>query len=138
MKVVRSLLVLCFLTLPLLAASRLGDYTGVAAQVPFDFEVGSRTVPAGHCIVRSNDTVGTTILIRNPEAKVDVLSTASAEDSRHEARASVLVFHKYGERYFLAEIRLAGMQTVFKVPQSRAEADLRHKTSAPERVELPL
>jgi len=139
MKFVRPVLALSLLTLPLLAASRFGNYTGVVAQVPFEFVVGNRIVPPGECIVQSNSAAGATILVRNPNAGVDVFSVASTVDTGKPAGDSALIFHKYGNQYFLAAIRLRGMQSVYEVPKSKAENELRsHHVPSAERVVLPL
>lgn len=139
MKFVRTLLALSLLTFPLLAASRFGNYTGVVAQVPFEFVVGNKIVPAGECIVQSNTAAGAMILVRNPSARVDVFSLASTVETGKAAGDSALIFRKYGNQYFLAAVRLQGMQNVYEVPASRAENELRaHKVTPTERVVLPL
>jgi hypothetical protein len=38
---------------------------------------------------------------------------------------NALIFHKYGERYFLSGIRVAGSQIAYQLPEGKAEAELR-------------
>jgi len=121
----RSMLLMMLMTMPLWAASRLGTYTGVAAQVPFEFVVGGKIIPAGQCIVRPAPLAEQTMLIRNPDAKVDAFTRASTVETRKVAGANALVFHKYGERYFLSAIQLEGTRTIYEMPLSRAEAEMK-------------
>jgi hypothetical protein len=124
-KYLRPVLVMTLLTMPLWAASRLGTYTSVVAQVPFEFVVGNKIIPAGECTVQPVSSAEETLLIRNTNAKVDAFSSASTVETRKAAGGNALVFHKYGDRYFLAAIQLEGTRTVYEVPQSRAEAEMK-------------
>ncbi len=124
MKYLRLMVLMTLTTMPLWAASRLGTYTGVVAQVPFDFVVGDKVIPAGELIVQPATAADATISIRNTDAKVGLFSPASSVETRKAAGASALVFHKYGDRYFLSAIRLEGTRTSYEVPQSRAETEL--------------
>jgi hypothetical protein len=36
-----------------------------------------------------------------------------------------MVFHKYGDRYFLTSIKLKGSTVVYRLRESKAEAELR-------------
>ena len=124
MKYVKAMVLMALMTVPLWAASRLGTYTSVVAQVPFDFVVGGKLIPAGQCILQPATAANETISIRNTDAKVSLFSPTSTAETRIAADSSALVFHKYGDRYFLSAIRLEGTRTVYEVPQSRAEAEL--------------
>jgi hypothetical protein len=124
-KYVRPVLLMMLTTMPLWASSRLGTYTSVVAQVPFEFVVGDKVIPAGECIVQSANTANETIWIRNADAKVGTFSPASTYETRTAGGGSALIFRKYGNRYFLSGIRLDGVRTVYEVPQGRAEAELK-------------
>jgi len=136
MRFARLLLALSLLTFPLLAASRFGSYTGVMAEVPFEFEVGNKIIPAGQCFVESSGA-GAALLIRSADARVDVLSSVSPVENGTPSETTALVFHKYRNRYFLTAIRLKGMGTIFQLPETKAEAELKTH-SAGERVLLSL
>ena len=124
MKYLRLMLLMTLTAMPLWAASQLGIYTSVVAQVPFDFIVGDKVIPAGELIVQPATAANETISIRNTDAKIGLFSPASLVESRKAANASALIFHKYGDRYFLSAIRLDGTRTSYEVPQSRAETEL--------------
>jgi hypothetical protein len=126
----------------LLAAASLMAPIGLPAQsrqqatIPFDFTVGQRLLPAGTYVIRplgrgviavrgwkGNDLVSATTLI-----------TSTNEVSRNP---DTLVFHKYGDQYFLSEIRgdlgenvgtLAISKLEQRVQLQRAEDANREKT----------
>jgi len=97
----------------------------VTAQVPFDFMVGNKTIPAGECVVQSSSPDGRVLLVRNLEAKASLLAMSSQTESNKESADTVLIFERYGDRYFLSAIRVEGSNRTYHLPQSKAEAELR-------------
>jgi hypothetical protein len=91
------------------------------ADVPFEFSVGDSTLPAGSYIAQSTSQQGDVIIIRglsNGESRMRVSHAVTANGSS-QAR---LVFHKYGQRYFLSEIWGGGEsgRQVLKSKQEKA------------------
>jgi hypothetical protein len=76
----------------------------VKATVPFNFTVGDQTVPSGNYSIRSEMNSPTLIAIRNWDKKVAILSLARPNQSG-QGHDNTLVFHKYGNQYFLSDIR---------------------------------
>lgn len=70
------------------------------ANVPFDFVVGDSTLPSGAYTVAAVTTDGETLWIRGSEKSVLRLTQTASGNADH----SKLVFHRYGQRYFLAEV----------------------------------
>ena len=62
--------------------------------------------------------------IHNFVAKKSAL-VASSRSNESQDNRTVMVFERYGNQYFLSEIRIAGSNLTYKLPQSRAEAELR-------------
>ena len=108
----------------LMAAQSLTS-SSVVAQVPFDFMVNNKIIPAGESVVRSTGTDGQMLAIRNFDARQSALTASSYSQSNQAADSTVLVFKRYGNQWFLSEIRLEGSNTAYKLPESRAEAELR-------------
>jgi hypothetical protein len=108
----------------LMAAQSLTRST-VVAQVPFDFMVSNKIIPAGECEVGSVGMDGQILAIRNFDARKGALAKSSLDKANQAADSTVLVFKHYGNQYFLAEIRLVGSNQIYKLPESRAEAELR-------------
>ena len=94
----------------------------VVANIPFDFNVGSKTLPAGKY----------TITVVNPASDRKVLQIRSS-DGRSTAitpttgviatasEKTKLVFHRYGNHYFFAQAKMAGDTMVLAALKSKAE-----------------
>jgi hypothetical protein len=106
------------------AAQRIGS-TKVVAQVPFEFMVANKIVPAGECVVQAANDDGRILVIRNTEAKVALMSTSSQAEGKQDASDYALVFQHYGDRYFLSGIKLQGSNITYLLPESKVEAELR-------------
>lgn len=76
----------------------------VVADVPFEFSVGYKALPAGEYSVQTVASSGNALLIRSADAKVSALRLSEATDRMKNKSHARLVFHRYGERYFLAEV----------------------------------
>lgn len=118
-------LVVLPILLPILAAAQLGNSDRIVAQVPFEFSVANKIIPAGKCIVQSANPGGRTLLINNVAAKMSTFVAATPAETKRPASRYALVFHKYGDHYFLTGIKLAADRTVYRLPESKAEAEMR-------------
>jgi len=125
MKYAKKLFALALVALPMLAMGQMASTTKIVGQVPFPFMVGNKHVPAGQCIVEPVSVGGGMLVIRNVGAKVSLFTAAAPELAKKAAGSYALVFHMYGDKAFLTGIRLAGDRTVYQIPESRAEAELR-------------
>lgn len=90
------------LALATAAVSANGQSLQARASVPFDFIVGDKTLPAGDYRVHSMNASGDALKIGSASSnQAAVRLTMQASGS---SKCSKLVFHRYGERYFLAEV----------------------------------
>jgi hypothetical protein len=93
------------------------------ANIPFHFQVGRASMPAGeYRISQSESTLTFKGLDGRPTATVLSRSTSSTENLHIPS----LEFHRYGNQYFLAHIWLSGSQGVV-VPKSKREKELAHE-----------
>jgi hypothetical protein len=76
----------------------------IVADVPFEFSVGYKTMPAGMYSVQIVLSAGNGLLIQNADATVSVVRLTEAIDRMKDKTHARLIFHRYGERYFLAEV----------------------------------
>jgi hypothetical protein len=76
----------------------------VVADIPFEFSVGYKTMPAGKYSVRTVTTAGDALMIQSADGKSSALRLSEATERAKNKSHARLVFHKYGERYFLAEV----------------------------------
>jgi len=120
----RTMLVLALMLVSTGAALAQMGSTRVTAQVPFDFVLRDKAVPAGELTVQSAIMSGV-LLIQNADAKVSVLSVPQMDETKKPAGSCVLVFHRYNNRYFLSEIKIEGSKIAYRIPESKAEAELR-------------
>ncbi|MGC1448770.1 MAG: hypothetical protein WA830_01915 [Candidatus Sulfotelmatobacter sp.] len=125
MKYATRMLVLALTMLPVLATAQLGSSQKIVVQVPFEFVVGSKVVPSGEWIIQPASVAPDSLMIRNNGAAVGMFSAASLLDAKEIAGNYALVFHKYGNSYFLSGVKIKGTRTGYRIPQSKAEAEMR-------------
>jgi len=125
MKYAKRMLALALISLPILAVAQMVSSTRIVGQVPFPFMVANKHVPAGQCTVEPTTNGGRILAIRNVDAKVGLFTPAIPTPANKASGSYALVFHKYGNMAFLTGIKLAGDRTVYQIPESRAEAELR-------------
>jgi hypothetical protein len=139
MKYMTRILMLTLTLLPMMAAAQMQPGTKLVAQVPFDFMIGGKTVPAGTLSIQRVSPGSATLSMRNRDANVNIFCGAAHDESKTPAAASILVFNQYGHRYFLSQVKVEGSKTHYKLPESPAEAELRAQNSqAPQEVLLAL
>jgi hypothetical protein len=113
-----------------MAAAQLIGSSRIVAQVPFEFVVANKIVPAGECEVQSATMDGKTLVIRNAGAKVGLLSASSLTEGQEGASHYALVFNRYGDRYFLSGIKIEGSKVTYRLQESKAEAELRAQNAS--------
>ena len=131
MKNTTRILMLTLTLLPMLAVAQMRSDTKLQSQVPFDFMIGSKTVPAGQLIVQPANPGASILTLRNWAGKVNMLSTVTRAEMKQPAAENVLVFHKYGHRYFLTEVKVEGSRTTYRLPESKAETELQAQNVNP-------
>jgi hypothetical protein len=86
-------------TLP--AAAKSVD--GMRAQVPFDFHIGERLIPAGAYTVKSLTADEQVLRLNGDKGSAATTTNSGTEKGNGEGRAR-LVFHKYGDQYYLSAV----------------------------------
>jgi hypothetical protein len=113
----------CFIT----AGRAIAQDYAVKATIPFNFTADGRTLPAGNYTLGSDITSPAILKIRDQAQHVHVMVLAMpGSDERH--KANVLVFHKYGDQYFLSEIRSEASAINYKLATSKQEKRARAET----------
>ena len=72
--------------------------SGLRADVPFNFAVGKTAIPAGNCGVLVSAKVAR---IACGDEQAGIVGQEARQDATGTPK---LVFHKYGDQYFLAEV----------------------------------
>jgi hypothetical protein len=115
----------------------------MSALIPFDFIVGEQTLPAGTYEVRRVGDDPYLLSIQNVDDRreVAIFSTALLDEG-DSIRQSGLVFHRYGDIYFLAKMMSQHEGISRKLEPSkqerRMERELASNNKAPQSQSVPL
>ncbi len=93
------------------------------ADVPFNFVVGKNAIPSGNCEVLLSAQVARVDCTDEQAAIVGIPAMADATGQPK------LVFHKYGDQYFLAEVWTASKGLILS--ESAAEREMRASVASP-------
>jgi hypothetical protein len=104
------------------------DSDQVRAFIPFDFVARGTTLPSGTYFVTPQ--FQTNELLNLSGMKGGVFIFGNRVDTGSKAEPTRLVFHRYGDRYFLHEIWLDGGKG-YQMPQTTQERELLKAESAP-------
>lgn len=95
-----TLIAVAALLISTAAFAQSGTYS---ASIPFQFRVGETLMPAGE--YHMSVIAPSVIALRGVTATANAMaSTAYIDEVRNSDRNPRLVFHKYGERYFLSQV----------------------------------
>lgn len=118
-----------FLVLLVATAAAQDNPAVLKADIPFPFVVANRTLPAGHYML---STLGEyTVRIANAH-KLGAFVLTSRVDGRAPESTGKLVFYRYDNRYFLAQIWNPGNSQGKQVYKSPAEEELERKGASKE------
>jgi len=107
-----------FVALAAIGIAGLG--TTVTANIPFDFSVSGKTLPAGKYIVMRGGSQGT-LIIRNVETKKAAAAITQDADTKMNGQAN-LEFRRYGNQYFLAKV--SDGNGASELPVTKAERNI--------------
>ena len=108
----------------------------IVADVPFGFTVRDHTLPAGSYVIKRLDSQPGVMEIRDADGERVVLFLTGSAQAAKEPKQTELIFDRFGDQYFLAEIFELGNGTGAQVPKSRAERSL-EKEIATVKVSVP-
>jgi hypothetical protein len=108
----------------LMAAQSITSST-VKANVPFEFMVGNKAMPAGDLAIRAINLDGRVLTISNFDAHTSTLAATSHMENQQPAESTQLLFKVYGDQRYLVGIRIEGSNWTYTLPESRGLADLR-------------
>lgn len=121
---------MAFLGLALAAAPLAAQTYRLEAAIPFSFAVGSHTMPAGQYEIQNLAKGVAKIYNQDLRKPLAVSYQAGAmPSSRMGGEEAILIFHRYGEAYFLAEIRDGYSATVYIFPEAQRERELRRAST---------
>jgi hypothetical protein len=109
------------------AYAQLGAPNGVKANIPFNFTINKTSFPAGQYTVKSSGTMGT--LVIRGENSTQMVSTHGVTAGKPSG-TSKLIFHRYGDQYFLSQIWVEGSDSGRELPRTRVEKELMSKAES--------
>jgi len=113
------------LALLLAGGSAYAQSVRVTANVPFDFIVNGKTMPAGQYYISTVDAAdASALLIRSPQPKSNLMVLSQSVQSLKASADTKLVFHQYGTRYFLSEIWVHGEQSGRQLQKASRENEM--------------
>jgi hypothetical protein len=135
-----------YLWLPLLLMAVIGSAAlttkaqsslGVRANVPFDFNVGDKTLSAGKIAAR--EMAPGALAISNVDKAQHAIRIAHGLTSSNQTGRGKLVFRKYGNRYYLTQVWIPGyngLEFQKSKTQRALESEMLSKNSATELVTI--
>src|SRR6266481_1637449 len=100
----------------------------IRAKIPFDFNVGENKLPAGeYTFSRLSGDYSKVISVSSADARAHVFQSTFEASIHTPKNESTLVFHKYGDHYFLEQIWSGGEQEGTQLPESRDERSTRRQ-----------
>lgn len=90
----------------------------IVVTIPFDFNSGSVHLRAGKYNLQTDGQTNF-LLLRGVHDGAQTLM--QQDESKAPAESGRLVFHRYGSRYFLREVRFAGSSVFLKCSESKPE-----------------
>jgi hypothetical protein len=119
-----------FVTLAALSVYAQSDMR-LEVNIPFEFSITNHVLPAGEYTVSRLAQNGQNVLvIRSVGCSVHEVFLTLPTRARTIPNQSALVFHQYGDQYFLSKIWTSGNDTGRELGESRAELELIRATSA--------
>ena len=87
-------------------------------DVPFSFDYGTTHFGRGTYIITMNDQA---LVVRNRMTSQSAMVMARLDESPIPANSSLVTFKKYGDRWFLEQVQIAGDSTSVSVYESKQE-----------------
>jgi len=95
----------------------------IKVQIPFEFTVADKTMPAGEYLVgRLTEHLSDNVVtISSKDGSRLAIRLTNAVQSLDAKDKSTLIFHRYGDQYFLSQVWPAGARTGRVLIKSRGE-----------------
>lgn len=104
----------------------------IRANIPFDFSVGEKKLPAGrYSIGRAAQNSGDILLaVIDDAGRPKAIRLSNSAQRLHARDKATLVFHHLGDQYFLFQVWPAGATIGRQFPRSRSEREIQRGLAA--------
>lgn len=94
-------------------------------NIPFSFIVGQKTLPAGEYTIKPNRKDSHNVwLVQSRDGRTSALFTTMPVRASETQEKTKLIFHKYGDQYFLSQIWTPGGNSGRELLMPRLEREL--------------
>lgn len=143
--IIGSTLIACALTIGTLVSTQTAaaqsSSTVAEANIPFAFQAGNGLMPAGkYRVVRESTSL---VLLSGPSHAEEFVIVHDAYATKTPSNGKI-VFHRYGDKYFLSQIWTQGNSNGLESSKTRAEKEAMKETrlakndSSPSLVEVAM
>jgi len=100
------------------------SFGSIRVDIPFDFTAGHRVFPAGKYTIRPTgvNTNGV-IWITSEDGKASGMLLTNSAESVQPKNETALIFHRYGDKYFLFQVWAVGDTIGLEIPKSPVERE---------------
>lgn len=96
----------------------------IKATIPFEFSVGSQTLPAGKYILKPLNNNGLLVIQGADDHHLAAIINTSGVQAIPGQEQARLVFRKYGDQYFLGQVWPGGVAAGYQSGKSDREREL--------------
>jgi hypothetical protein len=93
-------------------------------RTPFPFVVGDQPMPAGEYVMQVPTATGTLSFTNRTDGNASAFVTSVSIEKLETEDSYRLIFHRYGDRYYLSEIWVPGFKTGRMIIQQPSELAL--------------
>jgi hypothetical protein len=97
-------------------------FNHISVDIPFGFSDGQREYPAGkYTVLPASSNTNTAIRLASADGKASAMLLTQSAESVQPKNETALIFHRYGDHYFLFQIWTAGDTIGLEIPKSSTE-----------------
>lgn len=112
----------------------------IVVDIPFAFTAGEKALPAGEYRVEKAAQGTLALMIRRSDGSEGAFVTPMPTAKSEPEKQSKLIFHRYGNQYFLSQIWVAGYAQGSQLRESAREKEkaLSASNDAPEKIKVTI
>jgi hypothetical protein len=127
----KTIAVLAFVAFLAVTACYAQSTARLVANIPFEFRIHTATLPAGEYVVNPG-VVPKVLLIRCVAENAWVFAQTSATQANQAPKSGMLVFNRYSNTYFLAQVWHPGNDRGYRLPKTKTEREMARNASGTE------
>jgi hypothetical protein len=121
----RSITILGLLLVMTAVSVRAQSERSKVTNIPFNFIVGQKTLPAGEYTIEPNRRDSLNVwLVQSRDGHISALFTTMSVRASETQEKTKFVFHKYGDQYFLSQIWTPGGNSGRELHMPRVEREM--------------